>query len=60
MDNRVSPDALEARYGSVMAEAIREEIRRADDGGVVYFAYIRDLAVPARSDKVPAEFKSAA
>lgn len=60
MDNRVSPDALEARYGSVMAEAIREEIRRADDGGVVYFAHIRDLAVQVRSDEAFAEFKSAA
>jgi hypothetical protein len=44
-DYREELEALESRYGVVMAAAIREEIRKADNGGVVHFTACRDLAV---------------
>ena len=62
MDYRVPFDALDTRYGVVVAEAIREEIRKVDNGGVVYFSCRADLAGQHAAGKgsAPAEFKRAA
>jgi hypothetical protein len=54
-------DDLERRYGAIAATAIRDEIRKADSGSVIYFVRRTEHVVTDLNSKaVPAIFERAA